>query len=125
MAQEIGYSNTGQIVDLAEETSATGFHEPSEKEKELLAFIVDHCERWRDYRDQNYMDDFLKYERIWRGQWAAEDKNRQSERSKVISPATQQAIETRHAEIIEGIFGQGEYFDIDDDICPLLPGGGR
>jgi len=34
----------------------------------------------------------------------------------VISPATQQAIETRHAEIMEAIFGQGDFFDIQDDI---------
>jgi hypothetical protein len=116
MAITEGFSNSGEIVDLTPDATPKEYVEPSENEKELISFIVDHCDRWREYRDQNYMDDWLKYERTWRGIWAAEDVNRSSERSRVISPATQQAIETRHAEIIEGIFGQGDFFDISDDI---------
>ena len=114
---EIGYSNTGQIIDssmLDEEVTEKG---PTETEKELVAFIVDHTDSWRLYRDQNHLDDWLKWERIWRGKWEATDKTRDSERSRVISPATQQAIETRHAEIMEAVFGQGEFFDIDDDVA--------
>ena len=114
---EIGYSNTGQIIDssmLDEEVTEKG---PTETEKELVAFIVDHCDEWRLYRDQNHLDDWLKWERIWRGKWEVTDKTRDSERSRVISPATQQAIETRHAEIMEAVFGQGEFFDIDDDVA--------
>lgn len=113
---EIGYSNTGQIIDGADEPEPT-FPEMTENEKELLAFIVEHTDRWREYRDQNFMDDWNKYERIWRGIWDTNDKTRGSERSRIISPATQQAIETRHAEIMEAIFGQGEFFDIKDDIA--------
>ena len=114
---EIGYSNTGQIIDssmLDEEVTEKG---PTETEKELVAFVVDHCDEWREYRDQNHLDDWLKWERIWRGKWETTDKTRDSERSRVISPATQQAIETRHAEIMEAVFGQGEFFDIDDDVA--------
>ena len=92
------------------------YEEPTEADKELVAFVVDHTDRWRDYRDANFMDAWEEYERIFRGQWAAEDKSRESERSRIISPATQQAVETRHAEIMEAIFGQGEYFDIEDNI---------
>jgi hypothetical protein len=62
------------------------------------------------------LPDWLEYERIFRGQWASEDKTRESERSRIVTPATQQAVETRHAEIMEAIFGQGEFFDIQDDI---------
>jgi hypothetical protein len=62
------------------------------------------------------MDLWQEYERVFRGIWASEDKTRESERSRIISPATQQAIETRHAEIMEAIFGQGEFFDISDDV---------
>jgi hypothetical protein len=116
MEEDIGYSNTGQLVDVMPEMDVPEFHEPSESEKELVRFIVDHTDRWRDYRDQNFQDDWLKYERIFRGQWTENDKTRGSERSRVISPATQQAIETRHAEIMEAIFGQGEFFDIEDDL---------
>ena len=92
------------------------FDEPTENDKELTAFVVDHCDRWRTYRDVNFLDSWLEYERIFRGEWAAEDKVRDSERSRIVTPATQQAVETRHAEIMEAIFGQGEYFDISDDL---------
>lgn len=93
--------------------------EPSENDKELTQWVVAHLDRWRDYRDTNFIDDWEEYERIFRGQWAAEDKTRESERSRIISPATQQAVETRHAEIIEAIFGNGEFFDIQDDILDV------
>jgi hypothetical protein len=92
------------------------FDEPTENDKELTAFVTDHCDRWRDYRDTNFLDSYLEYERIFRGEWAAEDKTRDSERSRIVTPATQQAVETRHAEIMEAIFGQGDFFDIEDDL---------
>ncbi len=92
------------------------YEEPTEAERELTSWVVDHTTRWRDHRDANYMDRWMEYERIFRGQWDVNDKTRESERSRIISPATQQAVETRHAEIIEAIFGQGEFFDIEDDI---------
>jgi len=92
------------------------FEEETDDEKELVGWVVNHLNNWRDYRDVNYLSSWDEYERIFRGQWAAEDKTRESERSRIISPATQQAVETRHAEVIEAIFGQGEFFDIEDDI---------
>ena len=95
------------------------FYQPTEADKELTAFVTDHCTKWRDYRDTNFLPDWLEYERIFRGQWAAEDKTRESERSRIVTPATQQAVETRHAEIMEAIFGQGDFFDIEDDIKDL------
>ena len=94
----------------------TVWEEPSEADKELTAFVVQHCDRWRDSRDENYLEYWKEYERIFRGIWADEDKTRESERSRLISPATQQAVETRHAEIMEAIFGNGEFFDIKDDV---------
>jgi len=99
-----------------EQLTKNEFYQPTESDKELVAFVVNHCDRWRDYRNTNYLDDWLEYERIFTGEWAAEDKTRDSERSRIVTPATQQAVETRHAEIIEAIFGQGEFFDIQDDI---------
>jgi hypothetical protein len=92
------------------------FDEPTQNDKELTSFVVNHCDRWRDYRNVNFLDDYLEYERIFRGEWAAEDKTRESERSRIVTPATQQAVETRHAEIMEAIFGQGDFFDIEDDL---------
>lgn len=113
-----GFDNTGQVIDStdAEVESESQFYEPTDNDKELTCFVVDHTDRWRDYRDQNFKDDWDKYERIFRGKWQEDDKVRSSERSRIISPATQQAVETRHAEIMEAIFGQGDFFDIKDDI---------
>ena len=112
----INFENTGQVIDPLLDEAPPEFYEPTENDKKLIAFVVDHCDKWREYRDQNHRDDWDKYERIWRGIWDASDRLRASERSRVISPATQQAIETRHAEIMEAIFGQGEFFDIKDDL---------
>lgn len=92
------------------------YQQPTESDKELTAFVTDHCDRWRDWRDTNYLTAYLEYERIFRGEWASEDKTRESERSRIVTPATQQAVETRHAEIMEAVFGQGDFFDIEDDI---------
>jgi hypothetical protein len=92
------------------------YDKPTESDKELTAFVVDHAERWRDWRDTNYLEKYLEFERLFRGEWAAEDKTRDSERSRIVTPATQQAVETRHAEIMEAIFGQGDFFDIEDDL---------
>ena len=33
------------------------FYEPTEADKELVAFVVDHCDRWRTYRDTNHLPD--------------------------------------------------------------------
>ncbi len=92
------------------------FDQPDEADKELVAFVTDHCDRWRTYRDINFLPSWEEYERIFRGEWAVEDKTRDSERSRLVTPMTQQAVETRHAEIMEAIFGSGEYFDIEDDL---------
>ena len=56
-----------------------------------------------------------EYYRLWRGIWSAEDKTRQSERSRLIAPALQQAIESSVAELEEATFGRGKWFDIKDD----------
>ena len=100
---------------MSKDTQAE-WEESTSEEKELVSWVVDHTERWRDYRDSNFMRLWEEYERIFRGQWSSEDKTRDSERSRIISPATQQAVETRHAEIIEAIFGSGDFFDIQDDL---------
>lgn len=112
----IEHDNSEQQIININEPEQKKYYEPTESDRELLKFVIDHTDRWRDYRDQNYSDDWKKYERTFRGKFDETDKTRQSERSKVISPATQQAIETRHAEIMEAIFGQDEYFDIKDDL---------
>jgi len=89
--------------------------EVTSEDKDLVSFVVDHCNGWRDHRNVNYLDKWEEYERLWRGIWDAADKTRESERSRLITPALQQAIESKQAEISEAVFGRGEWFDIIDD----------
>lgn len=81
---------------------------------ELVAWVLDHCERWRRHRDENWEDLWREYELLYRGVWEAEMRSRETERSRIISPAMQQAIETRHSEIVEAIFGNSEWFDFEE-----------
>jgi len=90
------------------------------QEEELITqtldgWIMDHVQKWRDHYDQNYETKFDEYNRIWRGIWDGSDKTRDSERSKIVSPATQQAVESSVAEIEEATFGRGRFFDIKDN----------
>ena len=78
----------------------------------LVAFVMDRCNNWRDHRDENYLPRWEEYERLWRGIWADEDKTRQSERSKIISPALQQAVDNKQADLEEAVFAKGQFFDI-------------
>ena len=87
----------------------------TQSEKDLVSFVVDHCDKWRDWRDSNYETKWDEYERIYYGVWAAEDRTRDSERSKIISPATRQAVDNRVAETMEGFAGSGKLFEISDD----------
>lgn len=81
----------------------------------LVAFVMDRCNDWRNYRDENYMDRWDEYERLWRGLYADEDKTRDSERSRLISPALQQAVDNKQADLEEAVFAKGVFFDISDD----------
>ena len=92
------------------------------EQNKLVEWVLSYIEDWRDHRDTNYLSDWKEYERLWRGEWAAEDRLRDSERSRITSPALQQAIENHTAEIEEAIFGQGDHlFDIEDDMADREP----
>ena len=82
----------------------------------LEGYIMDKVDSWREHFDSNYQEKFDEYNRLWRGIWSAEDKTRESERSKLISPALQQAVESAVAEVEEATFGRGKWFDIKDDL---------
>jgi hypothetical protein len=99
-----------------EELNEKTFPVATANEIELVAWVTDHTDRWRDNRNQNYLELWSEYERIFRGQWDSGDSTRATERSRLMSPATQQAVETRHAEIVEAVFGAGDFFDIEDDV---------
>lgn len=86
------------------------------KDAKITEWVLSRCLMWRNHRDENYLEDWKEYERLWRGLWSGEDRTRDSERSQIVTPALQQAIESHTAEIEEAIFGRGEkFFDIIDD----------
>ena len=84
-------------------------------EQNVEGWVMEKCQEWRDHFDSNYSETFDEYYRLWRGQWAAEDRTRDSERSRIVSPALQQAVESSVAELEEATFGRGKWFDLKDD----------
>ena len=90
-------------------------------EQHLENWVIQKCDDWRDHFSANYQESFDEYYRLWRGIWSAEDRSRASERSKIISPALQQAVESSVAELEEATFGRGKFFDIKDDVRDQNP----
>ena len=87
----------------------------------LAGWLDTRLEEWRNHRDSNYLDNWDEYYRLWRGIWKASDKTRHSEKSRLIAPALQQAVESSVAEIEEATFGRGKWFDIKDDMLDQDP----
>ena len=87
------------------------------KEGSLEGWVISKCNTWRDHYEANYQEKFDEYYRLWRGVWSQEDSMRNSERSRIISPALQQAVESSVAEVEEATFGRGKFFDIKDDMA--------
>ena len=85
-------------------------------EESLEEWVMTKCENWRDHYESNYEQKFEEYYRLWRGQWDPADSERASERSRIISPALQQAVESNVAELEEATFGRGKWFDIADNM---------
>ena len=85
-------------------------------QESLEEWVMTKCEDWRDYYESNYEERFEEYYRLWRGQWDPNDSQRGSERSRIIAPALQQAVESNVAELEEATFGRGKFFDIQDDV---------
>jgi len=90
-------------------------------EQHLENWVIEKCDSWRDHFEANYSQRFEEYYRLWRGQWSPQDRTRDTERSKIISPALQQAVESSVAELEEATFGRGKWFDIKDDIYDQDP----
>ena len=85
-------------------------------EQDLASWVLDKCQQWRDHYESNYQLKHDEYYRLWRGIWSADDVERLSERSRIIAPALQQAVESNVAELEEATFGRGKWFDITDDM---------
>lgn len=89
------------------------------KDKDTIeSWVIAKVDEWNDHFVQEYKDKFEMYERKWRGIWDEADRGSspKKERSKIISPALQQAVESSVAEIEEATFGRGTFFSIKDDI---------
>jgi hypothetical protein len=91
-------------------------------QQSIEGWVIDKCDSWREHYDTNYAEKHEEYYRLWRGIWSSEDSMRNSERSKIISPALQQAVESSVAEVEEATFGRGKWFDIVDDYKDKLEG---
>jgi hypothetical protein len=87
-----------------------------DKDSALVSWVLSHVQDGIDYRNTNFKDKWDEYYRLWRGIWTSEDKTRKSERSRLISPALQQAVEVSVAELEEATFGRGRWFDVSDDL---------
>ena len=90
-------------------------NDPLMIQEALEDWVINKCEDWRDYYESNYENRFEEYYRLWRGIWDPADSQRGSERSRIISPALQQAVESNVAELEEATFGRGKWFDVSDN----------
>ena len=89
--------------------------------QQLQEWVLDRVDQWEEHRNSNYQSKWDEYYRIWRGIWTNDDRTRQSEKSRLISPATQQAIEATVAELEEATFGGHRWFDVADDLLDRNP----
>ena len=87
----------------------------------LEEWIESKCEEWREHYESNYEQKHEEYYRLWRGIWSGDDSMRESERSRLIAPALQQAVESSVSEVEEATFGRGQWFDIKDDVADQNP----
>jgi len=105
---------TISLQDKAEEAVA-GYQQTGAREQ-LVAWIMEHVSEWERWRKEHFDKRWAEYLRKWRGVWTEDDRTRGSERSRLVSPALQQAVEESCAEIEEAVLGDKEaWFDIDND----------
>jgi hypothetical protein len=97
------------------------FENKETKYQALAGWLNYRLESWRTHRDTNYITKWDEYYRLWRGIWLQEDRTRSSEKSRIIAPALQQAVESAVAELEEATFGRGKWFDIKDDMLDQDP----
>ena len=106
-------ARTDIIVNTKE--GAVDQHREPVASTSIVSWVMTRVSEWEDHRKQNYDAKWDEYYRLWRGIWKAEDKSRDTERSKIITPALAQAIESAVAELEEATFGTGKWFDVDDN----------
>lgn len=85
------------------------------RKAQLCAWVMEKVDRWKDQRDSAWQALWSEYYRLWRGRWISEDKTRNSERSRIVTPALAQALEMTVAELEEALFGREQWIDVLDD----------
>lgn len=90
--------------------------ESLETSTSIQDYVLSITEEWRNHSRSNYHSKWDEYYRLWRGIWANQDKSRDAERSRIVTPALQQAVESSVAEVEEATFGHGKLFDLRDDM---------
>lgn len=83
----------------------------------LVSWVMARVTHGRQQRDEKHAKRWEEYTRLWRGFYTTADANNESERSRLIAPALQQAIEMTTAEIEEAIFGKEAWFEVEDDLA--------
>lgn len=97
------------------EDTSVPTQELTSREHKCVSWVMDHVVPWRDDRDSNFKDKWEEFYRINRGIWSAQDRTRDTERSRLISPASAQAVEVAVSEMEESLFGKKQWFDVSDD----------
>jgi hypothetical protein len=87
-----------------------------ERGSELASWVMTRVTKWRTERDQRHRSKWDEYARIWRGEWSGSDADKKATRSKIVTPATMQAVDSTCAEIEEAIFGREQWFDVDENL---------
>lgn len=107
-----------QMKDSVPPSSAVSAPEndPKKAASEIATWVMTRVGRWRQVRDSEYLARWNEYYRLWRGVWDSSDKTRNSERSRIITPALAEAVDLTHAEITEAVFGRDRWFDVEADI---------
>ena len=102
------------IVD-ASPSNAADQHRTPVASSSLVSWVMSRVGPWEDHRKQHFDKKWDEYYRMWRGIWSKADATRDTERSRIITPALAQAIESAVAELEEATFGTGKWFDVDDN----------
>jgi len=104
------------IVEATEDKAlAEAEGQREDARKDIVTYVTGKVRVWEDFRKANYDKRWEEYYRLWRGIWDAADKQRKSERSRLIAPALQQAVEAVTSEIESAVLDQSALFDIVDD----------
>jgi len=93
---------------------------PVDRGADLVSWIMARVEPWRTARDSEYREKWDSYRSVWLGEFEDKDHSgKKSARSRIVTPATMQAVDATCAEIEEAVFGREAWFDMDEDLSEI------